>query len=171
MEPQPRSGAMPPHAVWPRPQGAMHGFGGIRHSLLGMTKLQSCFCAAKRRAMRPGAAWLGRYTRFFGQDQRNGVAKGFYKGLPLFRPAALLAALCPRPPAGLHTQCGRLIYTYLHAQAALARLARLAAVFEPAVPADGDNIAGMHLRRAAAGGQGVDEHELALKKPLRLGQG
>ena len=89
MRPSPRSGALPPHAVWPRPQGAMHGFGGICHSPFGMTTLQRCFRAALRRAMPPGAAWrfsLGRHTRFFGQDQRNGVAKGSARACPCSAP-------------------------------------------------------------------------------------
>ena len=137
--------------------------------------------AARYASSRRLALFFGAPHLFLWARPKKWGGKGFYKGLPLFCPAALRAALCiqaqlgaalcHRTPAGLHTQCGRLIYTYLHAQAALARLARLAAVFEPAVPADGDNIAGMHLRRAAAGGQGVDEHELALKKPLRLRPG
>ena len=85
----------------PRPKGAMHGFGGLRHSPLGMTTLQ-LLRALKKRATPPHAVWrfsLGCHSRFFWRSQKKWGDKGlqglsplqsFYKGLRPYN-------IAPRP--------------------------------------------------------------------------
>ena len=74
----------------PRPQGAMHGFGGIRHSPLGMTTLHIFGALEKARyaSSRRLALFFGAPHPFLWARPKKWGGKGFYKGLPLFCPAA-----------------------------------------------------------------------------------
>ena len=63
--------------------------------------------AARYASKRSLAFFFGAPPPFLWARPKKWGGKRFYKGLPLFRPAAQGAALRPRPLAGLHTQCGR----------------------------------------------------------------
>ena len=90
-----RRGRPDNYPLVPRPKGAMHGFGGNRHSPIGMTTLQTLprFEKARYASRRSLAFFLGAPLPFLWARPKKWGGKGFYKGLPLFCPAARSAAL------------------------------------------------------------------------------
>ena len=109
-EASPRSGALPPHAVWPRPQGAMHGFGGNRHSPFGIPVEWTWMVGDKRSRLRhaPKRFSLGCHSRFFWRSQKKWgdkrIAGAFAPAIVILRACALIlsARRAPRgamPPA------------------------------------------------------------------------
>ena len=107
----PRSGALPPHAVWPRAKRSKRTVGDAINSFTLQDDLFLPFRGPLGRAMHPNAVWLESEGFLFDKTKRNPSerkCRGFRPCNCFIRACALIilprgpwAALCHRPLAGL----------------------------------------------------------------------